>query len=120
VFEFHVSSRPLGDDAWVVWLVGEVDMHVAPELAAELHSLADAGAREIVVHLGGIELIDSTALGVLLRARDAIKRTGGEIVLVTSDRRVRRLFEVTGLDRTFRIESSLPEAVQVAGEEVPA
>ncbi len=73
------------------------------------------------MHLGGIELIDSTALGVLLRARDALKRAGGDVVLVTNDRRMLRLFEVTGLDRTFRIENSLPGAVQsVAGEVVPA
>lgn len=95
---------------------------MSPRLADELESLVDRGAREIVVHLGGIELIDSTALGVLLRARDQLKRVGGDVVLVTNDRRILRLFEVTGLDRTFRIESSLPDAVQLVagGEEVPA
>jgi anti-anti-sigma regulatory factor len=34
------------------------------------------------------------------------------MVLVADDPRVTRVIEITGLERVFRIEASLPEAVQ--------
>jgi anti-sigma B factor antagonist len=58
-----------------------------------------------------VTFIDSTALGVLLRHHPLFQARGGELVVVTDDRRILRTFEVTGLDRVFTIEQRLADAV---------
>jgi len=58
-----------------------------------------------------VSFIDSTVLGVLLSYHERLQNLGGELVIVTEDRRVLRTFEITGLDRIFAIERRLADAV---------
>jgi anti-anti-sigma factor len=46
-----------------------------------------------------------------MRFQPRFRARGGELVIVSDDRRVLRTFEITGLDRIFRIERRLAEAV---------
>ena len=112
--DFRLSSAQLGPGAFVLALGGEVDLHTAPRLDEELFRLIDLGASRIVVDLTGASFVDSTILGVLLRALKRVRSDGGELVVVSDDRRVLRVFEVTGLDRKLRIERSLVEAIGLA------
>ena len=114
--DFRITSARLGDDAFVVAVGGEVDLYTAPQLDEQLQSVVDAGARRVLVDLAGVHFIDSTILGVLNRSRDRLAARGGELVLVSDDRRILRLFEVTGLGRRFRIERTLTKAVEALVE----
>ena len=93
---------------------GEVDLHTAPDLADELSALIGRGAREIVVDLSASTFIDSTTLGVLLHALKRLESRRGRLVIVSNDRRILRTFEITGLDRRFRLEDSLADALELA------
>ncbi len=95
-------------------LGGEVDLHTAPRLDEELFRLIDLGATRVIVDLSDTSFIDSTVLGVLLRAHKRIAGNGGRFVLVTDDPRTRRLFQVTGLDGRFKVASTLIDAFGVA------
>jgi anti-sigma B factor antagonist len=110
--EFHISSAHLADDAYIVSLGGEVDLSTAPTLEQELTSLTDVGARRIVIDLAGAAFIDSTVLGVLLKTLTRLDARAGELVLVTDDLRILKIFEVTGLSRVFRIQPTLTAAIQ--------
>ena len=110
--DFRISSARLVGGAHVVALGGEVDLHTAPQLGEELDAVAADAGRRVIVDLSGATFIDSTVLGVLLRALRRTRRDGGQLVLVSDDRRILRTFEITGLDRKFRIEATLTEAVE--------
>ena len=114
--EFEVKTAQLGGDAFVVSVVGEADMQTAPELERELQDVLRLGGRSVAVDLVEVSFIDSTALGVLLRYQPRFRSRGGDLVLVTDDRRVLRTLEITGLDAVFRIERRLGEAVDVLNE----
>ena len=118
VIEFSVRTAELGGDAFIVTVAGEADLHSAPELDRALQGVLGLGGTAVAVDLSAVSFFDSTALGILLRFRPRFASRGGEMVIVTQDRRVLRTFEITGLDRMFSIEHRLADAV--AGLAAPA
>ncbi len=107
----RITTAKFGTDSYVLALSGELDIGTSDRFEQELDSLLDGGARRLVVDLLGITFLGSTGLGLLTRAAKRTRAIGGECVVVSDDPRVIRVFEITGLDRIFRIERSLMEAV---------
>lgn len=93
-------------DYAVVAVEGEVDVYSAPALRAKLMELADGGASRIVVDLESVEFLDSTGLGVLVAALSRVRRAGGDLELICSQRRILRVFEITGLTKVFTIHAT--------------
>ena len=109
--EFEVRIAGVGNDGFVVSVSGEVDMHTAPEMERELVEVLQLGGNSVIVDLAEVGFIDSTVLGLLLRYQPRFRSRGGDLVLVSDDRRILRTLEITGLDRLFRIEQRLGDAV---------
>ena len=107
----RATTAQIGADAYVVSVAGELDIATAGRLSDELERTADRGARRVIVDLVGLTFIDSVALGVLTEEARRLRADGGTCVVVSQDPRILRVFEITGLDRIFRIERSLAEAV---------
>jgi anti-anti-sigma factor len=83
----------------LVSLEGEMNGSNARELEAELIRLKALGISRIVLDLASLESIDSTGLAVIMRANKRA-RDGGHLLGVKRPQgRVRRLFELSGLDR---------------------
>jgi len=97
------------DGAVVVQLAGELDLHNAGDVRRALLDSA-TGDRRVVVDLGEVEFIDSTALGVLVeaRARLADRR---RFLLAAPRAETRRALEVSGLDRHFSVHDSVEAAL---------
>jgi anti-sigma B factor antagonist len=68
------------------------------------------GAKRIVIDMTATTFIDSTTLGVLLSVVKRVRPEGGAVVLVCPDRNVKRIFEITLLDRVFTIVDTREEA----------
>ena len=60
-------------------------------------------------------LVDSMALGVLLGAKKRLGAHAGSLDLVISKPDIRRIFEITMLDRVFTLYASRDEALQAGG-----
>jgi anti-sigma B factor antagonist len=109
--EFELKSAQVGSDAFVVSVAGEADLHTAPEIERALKDALRLGGRSVVLDLVEVGFIDSTVLGVMLRYQPRFRDRDGDLVIVSDDRRVLRTLEITGLDRMFRIERRLGDAV---------
>jgi anti-sigma B factor antagonist len=107
----RITTAQLGLSAYVVSVTGELDVSNAEQFAQECERVIGRGATRMVVDLVGLSFMDSVALGTLTKEAKRIRSTGGECVVVADDPRIRRVFEITGLDRFFRIERSLAEAI---------
>jgi anti-sigma B factor antagonist len=107
---FGVKSAAISDTACVIDLAGEVDLYTAPQLKQELLRVIDEGATFVIVDLTETTFIDSTTLGVLLGGVKRVRPLGGSVVLVCSDRNIRKIFEITLLDRVFTIVDTRDEA----------
>jgi anti-sigma B factor antagonist len=111
VIGFEIRTAELTPRTYVVSVTGEIDAFTSPALERELDWVLGDGGSNAVVDLGEVAFIDSTALRVLLRALPRFSKRGGRLVLVSDDCRVLRTLEITGLDRKFRVESRLGEAI---------
>lgn len=80
---------------------GEIDVATAPELRQNLIDAINGGATRVVVDMAGVTFIDSTGLGVLVGAMKRATSRGGEVVVERVPPAIRRVFEVTGLDRAI-------------------
>lgn len=90
---------------------GEVDVYTAPQFRAQLIALVEAGQRNIVIDLEGVEFLDSTGLGVLVGGLKRARTNHGDLVLVCTQRRILKVLEITGLTRVFTIHDSVDAAV---------
>ena len=109
--DFRVTTSDLGKDASSVVVTGEVDLSTAPELKEVLTGVIDGGARFVLVDLSDATFIDSTTLGVLMGAVKRVRPLGGEIAIACDDPNIRKIFEITLLDRVFAIFDTPDEGV---------
>jgi anti-sigma B factor antagonist len=108
---FRLSTEEPAAGVVVVALVGEVDPYTAPELKKALIAAIEAGARRVIVDLTETTFIDSTTLGVLIGGVKRLRPEGGDLAIVVSDYNIRKIFEITLLDRIFAIFDTRDDAL---------
>lgn len=108
--DLRLDASERGD--WTVLHVGgEIDVATAPMLRERLLRLVADGRNHLVVDLEAVDFIDSTGLGVLIGALKRVRINDGDLRLVCSDQRVRKIFDITGLDKVFQILGSVEASV---------
>ena len=93
----------------VVRLAGELDLYNAAEVGSTLEEIVGSDPARIVVDLGEVDFVDSTALGTLIEARKQL--SNGRFVLAAPGLNVRRALEVAGLLEHFDVHESVDAAL---------
>lgn len=93
----------------VVSAGGELDAYAAPDLSQAFTSVA--GEDRIVVDLETVSFLDSTALGIVVRAIREIDERLGRCLIVLPAGSARRIFEITTLDRVLAVAPSRADAL---------
>lgn len=106
----ELSQRVEGDKV-VVAVAGEVDAHTAPELDDALSEIINEGDVRIVVDLSNAGFLDSTGLGVLVKALKRSRDAGGFVSVVADQERIVKVFRITGLEEPFAVTGTLSEAL---------
>jgi anti-sigma B factor antagonist len=101
--DFKLATADLGNGVFTVSVAGEVDLATAPELKEALGEVVGNGAHGVLVDLSKATFIDSTTLGVLMGAVKRLRPAGGELAIACHDPNIRKIFEITLLDRVFQI-----------------
>jgi anti-anti-sigma factor len=65
----------------------------------------------VLINLDRLKKIDSLALALFVETRQRLAAAGGKLILFGTRKDVRRIFEMTKLDRVFPIFSSREEAL---------
>jgi anti-anti-sigma factor len=94
---------------------GEIDISRVSELRDEIMALATD--RPVVLDLSRVSYLDSSGLGMLVLLRKRLARCGMAVTLVDVQPHVRRIFDVTGLDRGFDFELAPTETTTVTEAE---
>jgi anti-sigma B factor antagonist len=79
----------------------DITWQTQPELKHSLDNLADAGSRHIIIDLTNVDEISGYGLGLLASRCARLRRSQGDIRLANASGAVRRLLQVTNLDRLF-------------------
>jgi anti-sigma B factor antagonist len=90
----------------LVALAGELDLAAAPQVSDSIDALADP-TRPLVVDLSGLEFIDSTGIHALVHPTPQ----QGAVVLVCPPGNIRRVLEMTRIDRVLALYESLDAAL---------
>jgi anti-sigma B factor antagonist len=115
---FKINTRSIDSNIPLIELEGEVDVYTAPQLKQQMISLLETGKIDMVVDLTKVEYLDSTALGILIGGLKRAREREGNLPLICPSPRIRRVFEITGLDKIFDIYNSESEAKsELAGKE---
>jgi anti-sigma B factor antagonist len=116
---FYVTSKAAGEMVDVISAGGEIDLHTAPELDRWIDEALQAGRRHVVVDMSEVTFIDSTAIGVLVRAHRGAVEARGSLRLVCTDKNVLRILAFAGLDEKLTIHETLDEALSALGLPAP-
>ncbi len=111
---FAVESTDGGHGVAVIAVRGDSDLHTAPHLRRAITVSLDRGASALVIDLTYATLVDSMTLGVLLGAVKRLRPSGGRVTVVCPAHDVRRIFEITLLDRVFSLHPDREAAVAAA------
>jgi len=90
-------------------LAGEHDLSTTSKVEAAVRT-ASEGQSRIVYDLTGVTYLDSTVLTMLVRSHKQLGKGFG--VVLPSASPIRRIFEITKLDRIFPVQETLEEALR--------
>jgi anti-sigma B factor antagonist len=109
VSELCVTTRHVGRRA-VIAPTGTIDVATAPELWRACEASLRAGALEVWLDLGQTEFMDSSGLKVVLGLRRRVDELRRRLAIVCPLGRVRRVFELAGVDSALPLHTSLADA----------
>jgi anti-sigma B factor antagonist len=110
---FAISQQELDKQTSVIAVEGELDLASAPSLKWTLVDQLRAGYGRLVLDLSLVTFMDSTALGVLVGVERSLN-AGERLGIACPQPDVMKIFELTGLDGTFSIFSTVDEALAFA------
>ena len=96
---FELSVERYGETA-ILRLRGEFDIACGECFEAALRPLEQPQAR-VVIDLSALTFIDSNGIRTLIAAHERSRHAGFRLAIVQGNVRIRRTFELTGLDQVL-------------------
>ena len=81
-------------------------------LSERINKKIDEGLKKLIFDLNKVHWIDSSGLGLLIRAYTRMQKAGGELKLARVTRSVNSLLQMTKLTTVFAIHETLDEATE--------
>ena len=110
-----LNEHPVGaierrQGAVIVHLVGELDLYNAPEVRSALLEVCAEAPERLVVDLGEVDFVDSTALGVLIEARTKLENRRA-FLLAAPGLETHRALQISGLDQHLSVHDTVETAL---------
>jgi anti-sigma B factor antagonist len=80
------------------------------QLETAMRELMSQGKTRFIFDMGALDYIDSSGIGTVVSCLTDVKRAGGELRLAGVNARLRRLFQLTGVDALVTMFPSVAEA----------
>ena len=81
------------------------------EFRARWMEALSGGAKNIVINLAKVTMVDSSGIGTMIRCHSAVSAAGGKLKVVGANRTVRDAFRVTRLDKVFEFHDNEASAL---------
>lgn len=82
---------------------GDIVASSVPEVREKLKEAIDAGFNQITVELGGVKMIDSMGIALLIAARNSLEARNGRLKLLNVDAEIYSLMKLMRLDQHMEI-----------------
>ncbi|NLD35407.1 MAG: STAS domain-containing protein [Desulfatiglans sp.] len=77
----------------------DISGSIVEDLRLKLLKLINKDVNELAIDMKGVNMIDSTGLGVLIAARNSLDKAGGLLRLTNVSENIDNLFKMMGIDR---------------------
>ena len=99
----EITTREF-DRVVIVDVVGELTTSGGrTQLRDLIHVLSGTGHKRFLLNLAGVDYVDSSGMGELVRCFSTVRQRGGEMKLVQVNKRVVDLLQMTRLNTLFEI-----------------
>src|SRR6476646_2388093 len=99
------------DEASILAMEGEIDLHYAPVLRALLQGKVREQCPALVVDLKNVDFIDSAGLAAIVEYFRDASRYDGVLCLTGLNENLRTVFEIVRLDRVIPVFATNAEAI---------
>lgn len=106
----QIQNKELGAVVAVEVLERRLDARVAAEFKAHMFGLIEAGRHLIALDLSAVDFVDSSGIGAIISSLKALGKKGDITIAIGTDA-VRQMFNLTRMDKVFRVLGSQQEAV---------
>jgi len=114
-------ERKQWGDVTILSFIGEFDAYNLPTFSGKIDNLIETGNLKLVFNLRLMTFINSSALGYLVQTKRRVEEAGGDMVIITPSKFVRKALTVLGLHEFFKIyeteeEDEVEPDVKLLGE----
>lgn len=97
------------ENKWIVLPEGEIDIYTSPKFKQKVLDAFDKDEKDILIDCKKLEYMDSTGLGALIYILKKVKDKDYKIYIDNIKPNIKKLFDITQLDKLFIIRGELSE-----------
>jgi len=96
----------------VISIIGEIDHHSAEYIRDKIDAqMMKSTTRNIVFDLSRVGFMDSSGIGVVVGRYKNISKLDGKAAIVNPNAQIRKILEISGIQRIIPIFGSVDEAI---------
>jgi anti-sigma B factor antagonist len=99
----------------VLSISGKIIGESVPMMRREMDKLIKQSGGRLILDLGDVPLLDSSALGAIVATLTSVKKQGGNLVLASPQKAVRKVLEITRLVSIFETYEEVDKALASFG-----
>ena len=114
-FVYHrtmsVEAKQLDSGIAVIAISGRLALGGETErLDAAVKGMLQKDVKKFVLDITGLDYVDSSGIGMLVSCLTNVKKAGGDLKVVGANPRIKRIFNMTGVDSIMSMYGTLAEA----------
>lgn len=74
-----------------------------PELRTQMRDIVADGVRDLVIDLAGVQMVDSSGIGLLISAYNSLRKVGGQLALIHASADLLELFRSMRMHQHFSV-----------------
>lgn len=106
----EISVKPL-KEVDIISVSGRIDSATAPEFDNALKGLLERGRKKLALDFSSLSYVSSAGLRAMLSALKTAKNSGGNVVLVSANERIRDTLTLVGFHTLFLQFDDVVDAV---------
>lgn len=96
----------------IEFMATELDHHISSEIRDEIDDiLISKSIKNIIFNFKNINFMDSSGIGVIIGRYKKISSEGGKVQVVNANDRIKKIFNLSGMDKIIGIYDTYEEVV---------
>lgn len=108
--QVNIKTQPVG--ITIIELFGEIDLDSSPDVRKQILAVTQKKSPKIIINLAGVTYMDSSGVATMVEGLQRTNAYNGRFILVNLGPGVHEVFELSRLDKVFKIFDDITEAIK--------